>query len=119
MAAATNNTETYRLKQWEGIIQDRQASGLSVKEFCEKAGCHPNKYYYWQRKLRDRATVETLPNNRACEIAPSGWAVCNITDPPCLNSSLSIQIGQYRINISGAVDEIQLETVCRVLVRLC
>lgn len=58
MAVATNNTETYRLKQWEGIIHDRQASGQSAKEFCEKAGCHPNKHYYWQRKLWVRHSVD-------------------------------------------------------------
>lgn len=117
MTGATNSTETYRLKQWEEIIHDREASGLSIKSFCERAGYHPNKFYYWQRKLRERASVEHL--KVAEEIAPTGWAVCNVTGPAVMDGGLSIQIGRYQVNISGTVDAHQLEAVCRVLARLC
>lgn len=50
--------EEYRLTHWAGIMKDRAASGLSIKEFCKTAGFRENVYYYWQRKLRDAACEE-------------------------------------------------------------
>jgi len=44
-----------RLSQWAGIMQERLESGLSVKAFCDREGFHENKYFYWQRKLREAA----------------------------------------------------------------
>lgn len=42
----------YRLAHRARVIHERCESGLSVKAFCREAGFHPNKYYYWQCKLR-------------------------------------------------------------------
>lgn len=48
-------TAEYRLSQWAQIIQARNESGKSVKDFCEDAGVNKNAYFYWQRKLREAA----------------------------------------------------------------
>ena len=42
----------YRLSHWAGIIKDRDESGLTIKEYCERLGIHENAYYYWLRKIR-------------------------------------------------------------------
>jgi len=44
-----------QLKQWSQIIQDRQASGKSIKRYCEEHHIRENTYYYWQKVLRERA----------------------------------------------------------------
>ncbi|NMA66640.1 MAG: hypothetical protein GX957_10440, partial [Clostridiaceae bacterium] len=36
--------EEYRLSQWTEVIQEKQESGLSVKDYCETQGITTNKY---------------------------------------------------------------------------
>jgi len=45
----------YRLVHWAGVMQEREESGLSIRAFCEQAGFHENRYFYWQKKLREMA----------------------------------------------------------------
>ena len=42
----------YRLAKWAEIMQERAASGLTVSAYCAMTGLKPNKFYYWQQKLR-------------------------------------------------------------------
>jgi len=48
----------YRQSHWAQIIQDRNASGLTIKAYCESEGIHVNSYYYWLKKLREAAGEE-------------------------------------------------------------
>jgi len=48
----------YRLAHWAGIMREREGSGLSIRAFCEQAGFHENRYFYWQKKLREMACEE-------------------------------------------------------------
>lgn len=42
-----------KMSYWSQFIKDCKASGLSVRAFCENAGVSENRYYYWQKKLRN------------------------------------------------------------------
>ena len=48
----------FKAAHWASIIRDCQDSGLSVRAFCESAGFHENRYYYWQKKFREMACEE-------------------------------------------------------------
>ena len=48
----------YRLAHWAQVMQNREASGLSIRAYCKQAGFHENNYYYWQRKLREASCEE-------------------------------------------------------------
>jgi hypothetical protein len=52
--------EEYRLSHWARIMQERQESGLSIKAFCRKAGFHENRYFYWQKRIREAACGEPV-----------------------------------------------------------
>jgi len=41
----------YRLANWAKRMEERAASGMKVREYCEAIGVHENTYYYWQSKL--------------------------------------------------------------------
>ncbi len=41
--------------RWRRIIEQQQASGLSVPVFCQQAGLAPSSFYGWRHKLRDQA----------------------------------------------------------------
>ena len=48
----------YRLAHWAQIAENRRDSGLSIKAYYKQAGFHENRYYYWQKKLREAASED-------------------------------------------------------------
>lgn len=42
-----------RKKFWQAKIEEHQASGLSVSEFCRNNGLSPNRFYYWRKKISE------------------------------------------------------------------
>ncbi len=47
-----------RLNQWADIIQDRLSSGKTINAYCEEHQLSRNAYFYWLRKLRERAVSD-------------------------------------------------------------
>ena len=62
-------THNLRLHQWAAIIQDRQASGLKIDDYCSEHNISRNAYYYWLRKVK-AAAIESS-GNRFAEVNPS------------------------------------------------
>lgn len=54
MADVSAVRDAYRAQQWEMVVQECAASGLSNREFCRQRGIPEKRFYYWQRKLRRR-----------------------------------------------------------------
>ena len=111
----------YRLQHWAQIVQEQKQSGLSIKEFCETAGFQPNRYFYWQRKLREAACnglpVAVEPKQ---EIVPTGWAAIEPAETTEVEASaLPIEIGNCRIIVDSDTDIELLAKVCSMLVSLC
>jgi len=55
---ARNAMTEYRLSSWVKMVQDRDSSGLSIKEYCEGIGIAPHVYYYRLKKVREAACDE-------------------------------------------------------------
>jgi len=114
----------YRLSHWAGIMADRTARGLSIKDYCEMAGLHQNVYFYWQRKLRDAACelLAKVPDDPT----PGFTEVRMIEAPAEPETAVSGQTGQLQIEISGiriAADHSypsdKLAVLLRELARVC
>lgn len=43
-------------ERWRRILQEHRASGLSVTQFCRRAGVPQSSFFAWQRKLRNAVT---------------------------------------------------------------
>jgi len=112
--------EEYRLAHWAGIMKDRVDSGLSIKAFCKTAGFHENVYYYWQRKLREMAAKQMMPEaaESSQALVPNGWAICESAEEKS-SGSVYIEIGKCRVVVSADASPAVLEKVCRVLTALC
>jgi hypothetical protein len=83
----------YRLSHWSGVLQERNASGLSIKEFCETAGLHENEYYYWQRKLREAACEQRgIPGFTEIRLAEG---------PREISSKETVESGQLCVEANG------------------
>ena len=63
--------DAYRAQQWEMVVQECAASGLSNREFCRQRGIPEKSFYYWQRKLRrqivESATPQLVPLETVAE----------------------------------------------------
>jgi hypothetical protein len=46
------------MAQWIEIIQERNASGKSIKAYCESKDISRDSFFYWQRKLRDATSAQ-------------------------------------------------------------
>ena len=67
----------YRMAQWAEVLRDRRESGESVKDYCRTRGISRDRYYYWQRKLREAACNELAAvqsGNAGQGPAPAGFA---------------------------------------------
>ena len=53
--------DAYRAQQWEMVVQECAASGLSNREFCRQRGIPEKSFYYWQRKLRQQFVESAVP----------------------------------------------------------
>ena len=53
--------DAYRAQQWEMVVQECAASGLSNREFCRQRGIPEKSFYYWQRKLRQQIVEAASP----------------------------------------------------------
>ena len=53
--------DAYRTQQWEMVVQECAASGLSNREFCRQRGIPEKSFYYWQRKLRRQIVESAAP----------------------------------------------------------
>jgi hypothetical protein len=65
------------------VIKDQKASGLSVRAYCKTAGFRENRYYYWQKRLRELACEEIMNPMQATEsgMVPKGWSACSLVSP--------------------------------------
>ena len=52
-------TRQIRLNEWAAIIKDCKASGQKVDIYCEQHGLSRDAYYYWLRKVKEAALIQT------------------------------------------------------------
>ena len=122
----------YRLAHWSQIMQDRAASGLSILAYCKAEGIYPNRYHYWQKKLREAAVIALSDqDDRVKEIhpvkacppisspTPKGWAICEPKAQPMEESTLQIEIGKSRVTADAKTNLELLAKVCQMLMSLC
>lgn len=50
-------TREVRLERWAEILREGQASGQSITAWCAANGVDRQRYFYWQRRLRELAGV--------------------------------------------------------------
>ncbi len=106
----------YRLRHWAQIIANQKGSGLNIKDYCEREGFNQNRYFYWQRKLR-QTLCDAPPAAVGGQIAPEGWTAVEASET--MSGVVHIEIGPYRVIVDERTDERLLAKVCRVLSRSC
>ena len=68
LVAMVGSKKSHRQDQMFKLIEACHQSGLTNKAFCRQQGLHPQVFYYWQRKYRQR-----FPSNKptdGCSLIP-------------------------------------------------
>jgi len=104
---AREATRQVRLHQWQGIISDRQNSGMTVEEYCNRNGIKKDQYYYWLRKNKE-AVIEHNPVVFA-ELKPSP----ELQDEESPESAITVHVKGVKIEIHREPTEALLTTVIR------
>lgn len=111
-------TAEFRMSQWAKIIQSRIDSGLSIKDFCQTNGISKNAFFYWQKKLREKACTEIEVAEKTRSIVPGGWMQLSQKQDRTSKETLGIEINGCNIIVNAETDVELLKKVCRVLMSL-
>lgn len=96
-----------KMKEWEILIADHAATGLSDREWCAEHGVTNHQLRYW------RSHLQKQPERVA-------WAAVQIVPEDIPNSKrIAIHIGAARIEVHSGFDQVLLSEVLRVVTASC
>ena len=104
------------MQEWTKLIEARQDSGLSIKEWCRQNNLLESQYYYYLKKLR-LAACESLPPER--RDGPQFALVPNharVSNPAATGrNNIKITLSNAVVEIGEGVDEAQIRFTLEVL----
>lgn len=102
---------------WQARIMARQASGKTVKSWCEAQGLTESSYYYWLRQLRQEA-LHSKENDCDDALVP---VFCEIPHTSSDRSipALSLRLPGLTLEVSQAADMQVIRVALAVLSTLC
>ena len=102
---------------WRATLQQRQESGLTVREFCHRQQLSEAAYYFWQREIARRDRKPRLPRRRERPKASVARTKAGRRPmmPPPLFQELAVVDGRWH-NGTDRWLEILLPDGCRVRV---
>ena len=118
----------YRLTQWAETIQAQKSSGQNIREWCELNGITRQRYFYWQRKLRETAARELGLADTERTTVPSGWALCAVEPKadaqtelpdPVVYGRLSVEVNGIKISADSTYPAEKLAELLLDLTRTC
>lgn len=109
----------YRLRQWTKIIEECQASNLTVRAWCSQHNIGIKSYYYWLRKIRLQAcqSIEFQTPAAAQAIVP-----LKLNRQPGSNTvhpAVTIHFGTASIDIAEGTSQATIEAVLRSVQSVC
>jgi hypothetical protein len=119
MDIVTETKTEFRLRQWTKIIQECQASNLTVKAWCSQHNVGIKSYYYWLRKIR-LTYCQSAKNQTSAmkqEIVP-----LQLNLQPCSNinhPAVTIHLGTASVDIAEGTSQATIEAVLRSLQSVC
>lgn len=58
----------YRMQEMQKAIQARMESGLTISEWCQRNNFSEGSYYYWLKKIRERAVKKIDTKNEIVQV---------------------------------------------------
>ena len=62
---------------WSNLIAEQEASGQSIRTFCQEKGLGDHSFYYWRKKLQKSAPVQFALLKTVASAAPLELILAN------------------------------------------
>jgi len=122
------NSHKVRREQWLQIVTEcnNRRQSISKIQWCKMNGINIKSFYYWQHQFRNELLILDATSSKqipafvdiTSQITRSTTASDEtISTERTLVPELMIQSGNFRVYVSGAVQEQTLDTVMKVLSR--
>jgi hypothetical protein len=126
-------TADFRLQQWFKTVQECEASGLTIKTYCEEIGLREHQYYYMKKKVREAVCRELtkvkgnsakLATSRTNHKDPVMWAEVEMREfdtvtIPARQGNIQIANGDWVITIESGTDTELLTEALKAVKRVC
>ena len=97
-----STTIEYRLSNWVELVQDRECSGLSIKEYCASIGIAEHMYYYRLKKVREAACTELARSQSATSgLITGSFAEVKLSEPTSAAYRQNMQNSHICVETSG------------------
>lgn len=123
MDKVTATKSEVRFQNWARLIAECQSSQMTVKAWCEQQGIVPKTYYYWLRKVRERA-LENVPVP-ASSIVPAAESPVKlrkleIKSPVSgMQAAVIVHLPQATVEVAQGTDQQTVEAVLLALKSVC
>ena len=110
--------ESY-LQLWRGRVMECRTSGKSVAVWCADNGINIKTYYYWQKKVWDKATNTMIHSNQGelPQTEPVQFAQVNLG---CMETSsdadIVIRKDSWTVEVRNTASPILLTTVIQAVI---
>jgi len=111
--------ETGRISVWREMVRSCRNSGKTVGVWCRENNINVKTYYYRLRRVCATVEVQGTGSSAGAEHLP---AFAEIHRPPAVKyekPAVTVQINGTEIQIHNGADAFVIETVLRVLTRVC
>ena len=97
------------LQQWQSLIQDQQASGLSIRKWCDQNNIKQCTFFYWKKRLSEK------PEKEIC------FAEISLAEVPAgsFEAPVHIRYRDFEVLVGKAATCLQLTEVLEALRRSC
>lgn len=110
---------------WADHVARQQASGLSVREYCQRQNLQAHHFYYWRKRslasatvAPERAAVLMQPTRQAKATSPHTTAASTATNLAAQGQSVVIRLGdQATVHVPATMLE-TIEAVLKMTLRI-
>ena len=109
--------ESY-LQLWRGRVMECRNSGKSVAEWCRENGFNIKTYYYWQKRVWDKATNTMIHSNQGtlAQSEPVQFAQVNLGCVDSADADIVIRKDSWTVEIRNTANPVLLNTVLQAVI---
>ena len=110
--------ESY-LQLWRGRVMECRSSGKSVAEWCGENGINIKTYYYWQKRVWDKATQSLIQTEQSglSQSDPVQFAQVNLGCVDSTDADIVIRKDSWTVEVRNTASPVLLNTVLQAVIR--
>jgi hypothetical protein len=113
----------YSFQKWTSIIQERNTSQLSTREWCNQNGVLEGSYYYWLKRIREKSLQQlSVPKieTRLQEVSVDHAVFAKIPNPvKQVSADVMISLNGMEIGLNSTATPELIQSVLLAVKQLC